>query len=161
MTIYEFGMQMEKDGEMYYRELAQKTEDIGLQHILTLLAEDEVKHYAILESFKNEDKREFIETKILADARNVFQRLKEEAEEWHPREDQLDLYKKAQGLEQQSSDFYLSKANEVAEVYQREIFLKLAEEEKKHYFLLENMIEFISRPKTWIENAEFHHLDEY
>jgi rubrerythrin len=43
----------------------------------------------------------------------------------------------------------------------KEIFLKLADEEKKHYFLLENIIDFVSRPQKWLENAEFYHLDEY
>lgn len=35
------------------------------------------------------------------------------------------------------------------------------EEEKKHYFLLDNIIEFVSRPEQWLENAEFYHLEEY
>ena len=44
---------------------------------------------------------------------------------------------------------------------QKKLLLKLAEEEKKHMFLLENLVEFVSRPETWIENAEFNHLVEY
>jgi rubrerythrin len=55
----------------------------------------------------------------------------------------------------------MEKANEVTEEYQKEIFQRLADEEKKHYFLLENIIEFVSRPETWLENAEFYHLEEY
>ena len=58
-------------------------------------------------------------------------------------------------------DFYQEKAGQMEEEYQREIFTALAEEEKKHFFLLENIIEFVSRPRNWLENAEFHHLDEY
>jgi len=27
--------------------------------------------------------------------------------------------------------------------------------------LLENIIDFISRPRNWLENAEWHHLDKY
>jgi rubrerythrin len=161
MTIYEFGMQMEKDGEMYYRELARKTKDVGLRNILNLLAEDEVKHYSTLESFLKEEKSDFIDSGVLQGAKTIFQQFKDPAGEWHLEEDQVDLYEKAQGLEQQSADFYLSKANEVSDPHQKEVFLKLAEEEKKHFFLLENMIAFISRPKSWMENAEFNHLDEY
>ncbi len=43
----------------------------------------------------------------------------------------------------------------------KDILLKIAEDEKRHRFLLKNTVDFLSRPKTWIENAEFHHLDEY
>jgi rubrerythrin len=74
---------------------------------------------------------------------------------------QIELYKKAQDIEKKSRDFYLEKAEEVEEDFQKETFRKLAEEEKKHYFLLENVIQFVSRPQTWLENAEFYHLEEY
>jgi len=69
--------------------------------------------------------------------------------------------KKAQDIEKRSWDFYLEKSSEVKLQYQKEFFLKPAEEEKKHYFLLDNIIEFVSRPETWLENAEFCHLEEY
>lgn len=69
--------------------------------------------------------------------------------------------KKAQDIEKKSRDFYLDKCTIVELQYQKELFLKLAEEEKKHYFLLDNIIEFVSRPETWLENAEFCHLEEY
>jgi len=39
---------------------------------------------------------------------------------------QVELYKKAQDIEKGSWDFYLEKANEVKEGYQKEIFLRLA-----------------------------------
>lgn len=41
------------------------------------------------------------------------------------------------------------------------MLLKLGEEEQRHEFLMENLVEFITRPETWIENAEWLHLDEY
>ena len=74
---------------------------------------------------------------------------------------EIDLYKKAQKLEKDSENFYRDKSKEVKEQEKRDLLLRIAEEEKKHYFLLENMIGFLSKPKTWLENAEFVHLDEY
>ena len=47
MNIYEFAMQMEKDGETFYRNLASKVSNLGLKNILNMLAEEEVKHYGI------------------------------------------------------------------------------------------------------------------
>ena len=49
MNVYEYAMKVEKDGEHYYRELAAKTNDVGLQKILTMLAEEEVKHFVVFE----------------------------------------------------------------------------------------------------------------
>jgi hypothetical protein len=39
----------------------------------------------------------------------------------------------------------------------------LAAEEKKHLRIMENIVEFVSRPEpgNWLENAEWYHLDEY
>ena len=49
MDIYEYAMQMEKDGEAYYRDLAGKTSHQGLKSILGMLADAEVKHYKLFE----------------------------------------------------------------------------------------------------------------
>jgi rubrerythrin len=33
-------------------------------------------------------------------------------------------------------------------------------EEKRHRWILENIIEFVTKPEVWAENAEFDHLEE-
>ena len=160
MNIFEYAMQMEKDGENYYHQLAQQTANIGLKTILTMLADEETKHYNAIEKMKTADPQ-MAETKILTDAKNIFVQIKESNEKFGFDIGQTELYKKAQDIEKKSRVFYLEKANEVEEEYQKEIFLRLAEEEKKHFFLLENIIEFVSRPEHWLEDAEFFHLEEY
>lgn len=160
MDIFQYAMQMEKDGEDYYRQLVQQTENKGLKTILTILADEEVKHQNAIEKMKG-GQSQLAQTTILDDARNVFVQMKETGEKFGFAIGQKELYRKAQDIEKKSQDFYEEKANEVKEEYQKDIFLKLAEEEKKHYFLLENIVEFVSRPETWIENAEFNHLEEY
>jgi rubrerythrin len=160
MDIFEYAMQMEADGEDYYRSLAAQTRNKGLKTILTMLADEEVKHYGVLKQIKT-DKPMMAQTTILDDARNVFARLKQAGGKFDSGSDQTELYEKARDIEQKSEEFYRQKALEVSQEYQRDLFLRLAEEEKKHSFLLENIIEFVSRPKTWLENAEFNHLEEY
>ncbi len=160
MNIFEYVMQMEKDGENYYRQLVQQTANKGLRTILTMLADEEVKHYNAIEKMKTREPQ-MAETTILTDAKNVFVQIKESNEKFGFDIKQTELYKKAQDIEKRSQDFYLEKANETEKKYQKRIFQKLAEEEKKHYFLLENIIQFVSRPETWLENAEFFHLEEY
>jgi rubrerythrin len=75
--------------------------------------------------------------------------------------DQVELYKKAQGIEQASRNFYLEKAGEIKDAFQKEVFENLAGQEQKHYLLLDNIIELVVRPEQWLEDAEWHHLDEY
>lgn len=160
MNILIYAMQMEKDGEEYYYQLAEKAPNKGLRAIFEMLALEETKHYKALEKMKT-DRPDLAETTVLSDAKNVFAQIKESGESFNFDIGQVELYRKAQELEQKSVDFYSEKAGEVEHEFQKEILLKLAEEERKHFALLESIIEFISRPQTWLENAEFCHLDEY
>jgi rubrerythrin len=160
MDVFEYAMQMEKDGEEFYRQLAQQANNKGLSTILTMLADDEVKHYNAIKTMQTE-KPDMPETTVLTGAKNIFVQMKDSAKHFDLDIKQIDLYKKAQDIEQKSQDFYLQKADEVTDKAQKDVFLKLADEEKKHYFLLENLIEFVSRPERWLENAEFFHLEEY
>ena len=160
MNIFEFAMEKEKYSEDYYRRLADKTNNKGLETIFNMLADEEAKHYKIVSDMKEYVAPDLADTTVLSDVKDVFTKMRESAQKFSFDISQTELYKKAQDIEKQSQNFYLEKAKE-AEETQKEIFLRLAEEEKKHYFLLENIIDFVSRPQTWLENAEWHHLDEY
>jgi rubrerythrin len=159
-NILEYAMQMEKDGEDYYRQLARQTSNKGLHTILTMLADEEVKHYNVIERMQIKEPN-MTETTILTDAKNIFVQTKESGESFDFDINEAELYKKARDIEKKSRDFYTEKADDVTEEYQKEIFLILADEENKHYLLLDNIIEFVSRPEQWLENAEFFHLEDY
>ncbi len=162
MNIYKYAMKMEKDSENYYLELAKKTDDVGLQNILKMLANDEVKHYHIIaQMMKTDISAELAETDILENAKNVFIKIKGKKLVFDFDLPQINFYRKAQEMEEKSYKFYMEMSDKVEIESQKKIFLKLAGEEKKHMFLLENLVEFVSRPETWIENAEFNHLEDY
>jgi len=162
MDIYQFAMNMEKDGEHYYRSLAKKTDHEGLKRILTLLADEEVKHYRIIEQLKRNAKHiPMKENTLFDDVKNIFAKLKKNEKIVEREVTEVALYQKARRIEQESHAFYLEKANEVKDEREKTVLLHLAEEEKKHMFLVDTLIEFLTRPQTWLENAEWYHLDEY
>jgi rubrerythrin len=160
MDIYNYALQMEKDGEKFYRKIAAKIKNKDLQSILTMLADEEVKHYQAIESMK-QDKYQMAETTILDDVKNIFIEMKEQKQEFESDKEQIKLYEKAQEIEKKSQQFYQEKAGQADRKEQKKLFERLAREEEKHYFLLENIINFVSRPKQWLENAEWFHLEEY
>jgi rubrerythrin len=160
MNIFDFAMEKEKYSEDYYRQLAGKSNNKSLETVFNMLADEEAKHYKIVSDMKEDIAPKPAETSVLSDAKDIFAKMRESAQSFNFNISQTELYRKALKIEKQSRDFYLEKADEV-EKTQKEIFLKLADQEKKHYFLLENIIDFVSRPETWLENAEFYHLDEY
>jgi len=160
MDIINFALKMEKDGETFYRELAGKCGNKGLAAVLEQLAEDEVKHYKAVENMRSHSKPVF-PTSVLTDAKSVFEKEKISGAVPDLKGAQKDLYLHALDLEKKSEAFYRKTAGDVNFTSQKALLLQLAEEEKQHVFLLENILEFISRPETWLENAEFNHLEEY
>lgn len=161
MDIFEYALQMEKDGENFYRQIAEKAGGAGIKTIVTMLADEEVKHYKAIERIRQSGSSQMPETSILDDARNVFVQMKDERDEFAADQEQVELYQKARQIEKRSQKFYEEKSAQVDRKDQRQLFEQLAAEEAKHYFLLGNLIDFVSRPKQWLENAEWYHLEEY
>lgn len=162
MNAYEFAMKMEKEGEATYRELAEKAPNQGLKSIMTMLADAEVKHYHVIQAMSRQNGLpDMDEDRILQDAKTVFQAMKEEGQTINLEGTQKEAYQMALDVETKSRVFYEDQANELDDGPQKDILLQLAKEEGRHEVLLQNIIEFISRPDQWLEDAEWYHLDEY
>jgi len=159
MNIYEFAMQMERDGERFYRNLADSSSSQGMSRILTSLADDEAKHYVIVKEMAEGVEPDMDKTTVLADAKSVFAQMQGTSLDLGGL--QVEVYRQAQEIERQSREFYKEQADQATQASAKAILLEIADEEQRHYFLLDRIVEFIDRPRTWIENAEFNHLDEY
>ena len=161
MDIFEFAMQMEKDGETYYRELAASAGNKGLKNILTMLADAEVMHYKVFSSMKKGGKVTPADMPSLSGVKNLFLEMKEERDVSGLNVSEVALYKKAQEIEKKSEDFYTEKSKEINDESQKHTLLAIAGQEKAHYLILEKIIDFVSRPQMWLENPEWYHLEEY
>lgn len=161
MDIFEFAMKMEKDGEQFYRELAGNCKIGGLERILILLAENEVEHYNVLKGLKENASPRLTGYTIVKDAKNIFTEMKESNETINLEGTGTALYEKAVEIEKKSEAFYREKSAEVESEEVGKVLLQIAEEERRHAYFMENMVIFLSRPRTWIENAEFNHLEDY
>jgi rubrerythrin len=165
MGIYEFALQMEKDGERYYRELMKESTSAGLKKIFELLADEEAKHYALIEQLhRKNDTPQLEDAQILKNVKNIFIEMKNSKNDWcFDAAKATAAYKKAVEIEEKSQRFYVGKAAEASDEQARMVLNQLAKEEEKHMHIMENLVEFVSRPEpgNWLENAEWHHLDEY
>lgn len=165
MNIYQFAMQMEKDGENYYRQLAKESTVPGLARIFTMLADEEVKHYAVVEGLCRKEKNpQLLGGKILENVKNIFVTMQAAKEDLRiDTTKAAQEYRRACEIEEMSLKFYLEKANLAEDGQERQIFLRLATEEDSHLRIMQNIVEFVSRtePGNWLENAEWQHLDEY
>jgi len=163
MQIFSFAKQLEIDGEKYYRELAQSAPDKGLTAILNLLADGEKAHLKVIEEMETKSPcTDGCDDPILDNAKTIFLEMKESGTTFDfDGQHYAEAYQKAVTDEIAAIQFYEEKAEATDNPYHRDILLKLAEEEKKHKHLLENLVEFVGRPEAWVENAEFSDLDQY
>ncbi len=161
MDIFDFALEKEILSEQFYRELAERAPHKGLVSIFTMLADEEHGHVEVVTKMKEGSPAKVADTILLTNAKTIFAKMRQSKDKFKFGDSQIDLYKKAQEIERESRAFYRQKAQETENPGHKAIFNTLAEEENKHYFLLENIIEFVSRPTTWLENAEFHHLEKY
>ena len=77
MDIFTFAMQMEMDGEKYYRDLSAKTDNKGIRAILKMLADAEVSHYQILEKMSRDaDAPVLAKDTIFQNAKNIFEQMR-------------------------------------------------------------------------------------
>ena len=160
MDIYKYAMQMELDGRHFYLDLAEKTNNTGIKNILKMMADSEAKHYNIILNMQRNDKTQYsTDTEALEKVKNIFMQMKEE-KDIDVDVSQVEFYKKALEVETNSEKFYLERADEEKNPHNKEIFLTLAKEEKSHCVLLENLVNLVSQPDTWVENPEWYHVDE-
>lgn len=153
--IFDFAMKMENDAAGYYRDLAERCGDAGLAGILNRLAEAELGHERMLANMKLRTPPEAAKANFLDDVKNIFAGMKETAGEFDFDLSEVDLYRQAQEHEKKSEEFYRQKASEAENDDQRAILERIANEEHEHYIVLQNLIDFVTAPDTWLEDAEW------
>jgi rubrerythrin len=158
MNPYDFAIQMSRDGEKFFRTLTKQVKKPGLRKILVILASDQVIHRRDFAKMKKAEGPSLADAKNLTGALNPFaQRLKrlgrgERVDENLP---PAELYRRGQELDKECEDFYRKRAARVKNSRLKQAFLEVAEEQRKHYFTLEHLINFILEPQQGLEDAEW------
>ena len=158
MNLYDYAIQMSRDGEDFFRTLTKQVKNPGLRKILIILANDQATHRRDFAKKKKAEGMSLVEAGSLAGAVNPFAaRLKklgsgEKMDEHLP---PAELYRRGQALDRECEEFYRKKAARVKDPRLKQAFLTVAEEQRKHYFALEHLINFILEPHQALENAEW------
>lgn len=155
MNIFDFAIKMEDDGEAFYQKLSEQSHDPRLKKIFLRLSQDEQKHKDVFLGLKVADKGVMMpSTTILDDAKTIFDSFVLSGESFIPKTD-LGAYKLALDMETKSSKFYGEAAVNEKDTETKKLLLKIAEEEHKHYMILENLYDFAFAPhlyKGWSSN---------
>ncbi len=155
MNVYQYAMKVEKEGESYYREMSDHTQNLGLKRIFNILADEEVKHYEVLKAMMKEENLNLNELNLITDTKTIFETLQKQKDKVDFDRSQIQFYKDAIAREENSHNFYINEAKKIEDKAEKEIFLKIAEEEIKHKKVLEEIIHFLEEPCDWVASAEF------
>jgi rubrerythrin len=162
MNVFDFAMKMELDGKAFYEKLARQTNVAGLRTIFTRLAADEQKHFEIFQALKGQAQVTTMEeTTVLQDAKNVFEKLIDEKDTLGTVQGDLEGYKYAMKLEADSFRLYEDGAKREKNPDVKNLMLKVAEEEHKHFDILQNIFDFVNAPNQYLAWGEFSNLDEF
>ncbi|MDD4601235.1 hypothetical protein SDC9_11461 [bioreactor metagenome] len=166
MDIFQFALQMELDGEKYYRELAAKAKQDDLKKVLESLADDEQRHYKIIQLAQKQTFKDIEIGPSLTNVQNVFAGNKEFVRNNKEsiaklKDEQIDLYRAALAKENESVELY-KKLKENARCQEEKVICeKLIHEEEKHVEVLDNIIGMLNNVNDWVESAEFNRKDTY
>ena len=161
MNVFDFAMQMERDGKTHYEKLAAGTPIVGLKNIFSMLAADEQKHFETIQAMKTGANDAMAGSIALDEAKNVFQGLMNDRTLPGVLKKDLDGYLYAMKVEADSVKLYedMAKKENRAEIVQ--LLLKIANEEKKHYNIMENLYDFVLAPQNFLAWGEFSNLKEF
>jgi rubrerythrin len=162
MNVLDFAIEMENDGFEYYRDLAVSSTLPGLKTIFTSLAEDELKHAEFFKALNaGGPVGKMPASGALDTAQSLFKQLPAGSEALKNIADSLKAYQHAMKLEANSFRFYEELAGKETNIEVRDLLLQIAEEEHKHFNILENVYNFVNAPNQSLEWGEFSNLGEF
>jgi rubrerythrin len=160
MDIFDFAMKMELQGKACYETLAASTKIAGLRTIFLGLAADEQKHYEIFRGLKEGKTWSVTDSVALNQAKTVFSDLMADKDRLVELHEDLDAYREGLKLEADSVKLYEDMARKEEDPEKVLLYLKIANEEKKHFNIIDNICDFVMRPKYYLEWREFSNLHE-
>lgn len=156
MNVYDFAMKMELQGKAYYETLAGSTRLPLLKPVFLGLAADEQKHYDVLRGLKEGKAWGVAESSVLERTRSVFSELLTGGGDVAGAlQETLDAYRFALKVEADSVKLYEEMARKEEDPAVEQLLLTIANEEKKHFNILDNICDFLTRPKYYLQWHEF------
>ena len=87
--------------------------------------------------------------------KNVFQQLVESGATSLGGADARAMWKEAIEVERKSEQMYREAAEKEADETRRALWNKIADEEKNHIYLIDNMMSFLADPQSFVQSAQY------
>jgi len=153
--VKSIALQMEMDGIKFYNDLANKTLHPMGKAMFKSFVEDEKSHAKRLRALlsvrkeKNQTKKKSVVSpreRLIT----IFQKLGEELKKKvSTTTNDIEAVKLAMELEEKGIEFYEQAAKETSDEKDNETYRFLAGEEKVHFSILKNTLEFLKKTELW------------
>jgi len=161
MNVFDCAIKMEQEAKAYYQQLAEAAASDELKNLFTMLAQAEQEHHDALVQMKADMDPQKSRFQALEEAACLFKPLLAKRELMAELKQAPDAYRLVVKQEQQGIGFYEELAAQATDQGSREILLRIAEEERKHLSIVENIYAFVESPKNFLAWGEFSNLKEY
>lgn len=158
MNVFDCAIKIEEETKAYYEGLREEASDPEMKLLFSMLAASEDEHKKSLLRLKESvslDKARMDGLDTAACSYRPFLTQRELLEET---DRDPDLYLFSIKKEEQEIRFYEELANMTADEATRKSLLMLADEERRHLEMLENIYAFVEAPKSYLEWGEFSNL---
>ncbi|PJA26565.1 MAG: hypothetical protein CO189_10215 [candidate division Zixibacteria bacterium CG_4_9_14_3_um_filter_46_8] len=160
-------IEMEKKGQDFYKKTAVKASTKLTRDLFEFLAREELKHIEAIKTFYHAGlsggKREFDDVVSGVDpakARKAIGKLFEGLDKKAPVDkSDLETYKFARDFELNSEKFYREAALKAIDAEVKKLFEFLAEEEKRHFKMLDDSMAYLENPQEYFHRLEGWHVE--
>ncbi|MBD3317098.1 MAG: hypothetical protein GF344_15025 [Chitinivibrionales bacterium] len=162
-NMWDVAKKIEEKSRDYYAKLAEESSITQLEGVFRALSKEEQRHYDLFEMVQtgSVNTAELVYGKTTEEAKAIFEKMRKELTVPETIEDAERIYRKAVEFERTSIEQYRKMLEEVADERTKAVIAFLIREEERHERLMEGLVVFARRPKQWLEDAEFYHLEEY
>ena len=161
MNVFDYAIQMEEDGRKFYEKLAEETGEPELKTIFKLLAQEEENHRDLFQAMKDGEDPVKADSKVLEKAKSSFKKLMERKDALGILRKDPDAYRHSIRTEEEYIKLYEDMAKKEKNEHAAKLLQQIAEEERCHLTIMENIFDFMESPKTFLAWGEFSNLKEY
>jgi rubrerythrin len=159
-------IELEKKGYKFYSETADKTDNPLVISTFKSLAERERLHIErIYEFYQNLTGEKILKSDWLKEVevppsrqellKPILEKLEKNLDKkFETREDINEAYKIAEGLERDSFTLYEKIAEESVDETAKKFYSALAKEEREHYAILDETLQYLNHPADWFRKEE-------
>lgn len=150
MNAVELAAKMESDAIDFYAKAAEKTSHPAGKRIFLSIMEDEKRHLAMLNSIVKGMGITPDTPMPIARIKTIFEELKDKMVGGIAASaDEKDALKIAMAMEKEGYEFYQKSADAAQDAKTRELFTRLVSEEKEHYAVFANTLNFLDDNGNW------------